>query len=145
MSTNLKKDFAKTLYLQGVDIKEIAQRAGVVAKTVYGWAKQGEWDALKTTLIITKKEELGRLYRQLAELNSNIEERERGKRYASVKEADTIAKLGAAIRQLENDSSIAAIIDSCIELTEFIRSENDSSIDAFVDITDRFIQQKLTR
>lgn len=62
----VEKDLAKVLFVNdGVSQKEIAERLKVTEKTVSKWAKEGNWEKLKTSLLVTKDNQLTGLYDQL--------------------------------------------------------------------------------
>ena len=68
---------------------EIAERVGVSRVTVNKWINAENWEHLKVSVTITKEEQLKNLYRQLAELNGKIAQREQGQRFPNAAEADT--------------------------------------------------------
>jgi transcriptional regulator with XRE-family HTH domain len=69
----VENDLAKILFVnEGVSQKEIAERLNLTEKTVSKWAKDGEWDKLKTSMLVTKDNQLTALYRQLENLNVEI-------------------------------------------------------------------------
>ena len=69
----VEKDLAKILFVnEGVTQKEIAERLTLTEKTVSKWVKDGEWDKLKTSMLVTKDNQLTALYRQLESLNTEI-------------------------------------------------------------------------
>ena len=117
--TNIdKKDIAKSLYLNGsFTQEEIAAKVGTTRQTVSRWVKEGGWEELKASFTITPTQILAGLNRQIVEINNNINEREEGKRFATVSEADTLAKLASAIKKIESDVGIADIVDVAIRFT----------------------------
>ena len=72
---------------------EVAERVGVSKQTLCKWVKTEKWEELKTSVSLTREEQLANLYRQVAEINKAIAGREEGERFATSKEADTINKL----------------------------------------------------
>ncbi|MBR1839361.1 MAG: helix-turn-helix domain-containing protein [Prevotella sp.] len=135
-----KKDIAKSLYLNGnYTQEEIAEKVDSTRQTVSRWIKEGKWDELKASITITPTQILAGLNRQIVEINNNISTREEGKRYATVTEADTLAKLASAIKKIETDIGIADIVDVGIRFTNWLRpldldkaKEFDSLLDAFI-------------
>ncbi len=122
-----KKEFAKLLYLQnnGISQKEISQRAGISEVTVGKWIKAEKWEELKVSLLTTKAEQLSLLYNQLKELNNAISRRDEGSRYSTNKEADTLIKITAAIKNLEVETSIADKVETGQQFLSFIRKASD--------------------
>lgn len=137
-----KKDYAKLLYtVQGVTVqKELAERVGVSPQSINKWVNEENWEHLRASEIITKEEELKRLYAQVTELNDHVAAREKGHRFANSKEADTLVKLTAAIRQMETDTSTS---DTISALTKFIIHVRKEDYKVAMDITtwaDQFIK-----
>ena len=139
--TNTKKqEFAKLLYLQGsVTQKQISERVGVTEKTVSNWIKKFNWEKLKASMTITKEEELGRLYRQLSNLNSHIEAREN--KWPSTTEADTISKIGSAIRKLETEVSISETIEVSKRFIQWLQKNFPEKAKEYVLLIDEYLKE----
>jgi len=147
MSTELtmtqKKAFAKNLFVhENLTQQEIAERVGVSRKTVSKWITAEQWESLKVSITLTREEQLKNLYRQLAEMNKAISEKEEG-RYASPSEADTISKLSNAIAKLETDIGVADIIAVLKKLTAFIRKISLDKAKELTPIFDAFVKDNL--
>ncbi|MEN9976893.1 MAG: hypothetical protein RIR36_1053 [Bacteroidota bacterium] len=72
----VEKDFAKILYVnENLSQKEIAERLLVTEKTVGKWVKEGNWESLKVSMLVTKDNQLTSLYKQLDNLNNEIQNR----------------------------------------------------------------------
>ncbi|MBL4828461.1 MAG: DDE transposase family protein [Aliivibrio sp.] len=139
-----KKEYAQVLYLKTNHTqKDIAVRVGVTEKTLGKWIREGDWEMLKSSLIITKEQELRRMYQQLNELNNNIAGRKEGERYATSKEADIISKLSAAIKNLERDTSIADVIDVFIDFSNWLKEADFEQAQVFINLQDDFVKHKL--
>lgn len=122
ISIDDKKLMAQLLFTQQkLDGRVIAKKIGVSEKTISRWKIEGNWDALRKRLGISKNVTLNALYDQLEELNENIRNRDEGARYPNAKEADTLIKLTASIRNLETDLAIADISMSGVRFIKFIQ------------------------
>lgn len=144
MTRQQKKEYAKMLFLKSdLTQKLIAARVDVTEKTLGKWIREEEWEMLKSSLIITKEEELRRLYQQLNELNNDIATRKEGERYASSREADIISKLASAIKQLERDTSIADVVDVFIDFSNWLKEADFEKAQEFVSLQDDFVKHKL--
>lgn len=150
LSNKQKKEYAKFLYLrENMLQKEIAAKAEVTEKTLSGWIKgnpqKGEpsWEVLKSSVIVTKSEELTRIYMQINELNTFIFSREVGQRFANSKEADTLTKLTAAARSLETETSVADVIEVAMQVCNFIKKEDLKKAQELSSIFDAFIKSKI--
>ena len=83
-----KKEWAKTLYLrENLTQQEIADRVGCSRVTVSNWVRAGKWEEQKVGITLTRQEQVGNLYRQVAEINRSIADRPEGERFATSKEA----------------------------------------------------------
>lgn len=137
-----KKEMAKLLFTrESLEQKEIAERVGVSEKTVSKWvnANEGEWRRMRQSIIVTKDEQLRRIYEQIEELNTVIAQREQGKRYANSKDADTLAKLTASAKNLESEASVSEVFSVMKKFLNWLRQfdfekarELSYTIDAFI-------------
>lgn len=141
-SMQRKQDYAKLLFTnQGVTVgKELAERVGVSEVTISKWRNSGGWEQLRASVIITKEAELRRLYMQLTELNDHIFAREKGQRFASSKEADTLVKLTAAVKQLETDTSVAETMEVLKNFIIAVREDDFTKAQEITKLADIFIK-----
>jgi len=141
-----KKDWALLLYLKTqMNQGEIADKVQVTSKTLGKWITLNKWDLLKSSFVITKEQELRRIYQQINDLNTSIESREEGERHAKGNEADTLSKLASTARSLETDTSIAQIIDTSIEVLRWLQQTDFDKAKELSDYFDSFIKYKLNR
>lgn len=120
MKISEKKEWAKLLFIkENLTQKEIAAKVGTTEKTLSKWVNAEHWEHLKVSIVITKEEELRRLYEQLSGINSFI--KESPQKFATPGQADTITKLAAAIRSLETDISLADTITVAQKFINFLR------------------------
>ena len=71
-----EKDLAKILFINdNVSQKEKAGRLKLTEKTVGKWAKEGNWEKEKTSLLVTKESQITALYNQLQAVNDEIKTR----------------------------------------------------------------------
>lgn len=139
-----RKGIAKSLYINGTYTQEeIADKVGTTRQTVSRWIKDGAWEELKASVTITPAQILSGLNRQIVEINNNINGREEGKRFATVAEADTLAKLASAIKKIEQDVGIADIVDVAIRFTNWLRPLDLGKAKEFNDLLDAFIKDQM--
>ena len=139
-----KRDIARSLYVNGsYTQEEIAQKVGVTRQTVSRWIATDSWDDQKAALTITPQQILAGLNRQIVEINNSISQREEGQRFASVAEADTLAKLAAAIKKIESDAGIADIVDVGIRFTNWLRELDLEKAKEFNELLDAFIKDQM--
>lgn len=139
-----KKDWAKTLYLkENLTQVEIAERVGVSRQTMCRWVDSGKWEMLKTSLTLTREEQIGHLYRQVAEINKAIASRKQGERFATSKEADILGKLASAINRMESEVGIKDIIEAGTKFIEWIRPIDLEKAKEITSLYDGFIKDSL--
>src|SRR5690606_30153449 len=68
---------AETIYLSDDTLtqKDVAERVGITEKTLGKWIAKFGWDKKRTSLLVTKKNQLVNLYNQLELLNEEIKTR----------------------------------------------------------------------
>lgn len=143
-----KKEWAKLLYLKSqLSQKEIAEQVGITEATMSKWVNDPKenWEIQKATFVVTKDQELRRIYQQISALNSAIELRVEGERYPTAKEADTLSKLAKAAQSLERDSSVSEVINVSIALTEYLLDTNPDKAKEFTGILDDFIKHRMSK
>jgi transcriptional regulator with XRE-family HTH domain len=144
LSSEQKKDYARNLFLhENLTQDEIALRTGVTRKTVSRWMEGGNWRGLKVSITITREEQIRKLYDQLAALNEAISSREKGDRYATAAEADTITKLAGAIEKMEKEVGIAEIAGVARGLLDFVRKMDVEKARDISYYLDAYIKSKL--
>ncbi len=68
-----KKALAESLYIKSsLNRKEIAQQIGVTEKTLRNWIEANDWDSIKDSQTITRKQLLLDSYQQLKAVNDEI-------------------------------------------------------------------------
>ena len=143
MNAKQIKEWAKLLYCTArLSQKEVAERTGKAPQTINRWVKNEKWDELRVSLTITKEEQIKNLYRQLAEMNKAISERE-GNRYPSASEADTINKLSTAIQKLETEVGLPEIISSFTGFFDWLRKIDLEKSKEIAPLYDDYIKSKL--
>ena len=139
-----RKDLAKTLYVNGsFTQEEIAAKVGTTRQTVSRWIRDGAWDQVKASYTITPEQILAGLNRQIIEINNKVNSRPEGERFATVAEADTLAKLASSIKKIETDAGIADIVNVGIKVTNWLRQTDPDLAKRFSDLLDAFIKDQL--
>lgn len=139
-----KRDLAKDIYMLGsYTFEEIAGKVGTTRQTISRWAREGGWEDLKAGMTVGREQILKGLYRQIHEINELISTRDKGNRHASTKEADTIMKLSAAIKKMEDDIGISELISAGMRFGNWLRPVDLAKAKEFISIWDSFIKDQL--
>jgi transcriptional regulator with XRE-family HTH domain len=145
LSKTLQKDLAKLLYTSDARItqQEIADRVGVALTSINRWAQAEDWEHLRKGLLTSRRTILADLYDQLDELRTLIKDRPKGQRYPSTKEADTVVKLTSAIRNFENETSVADLVDVGMKFLDYVREIDPHKVSDAMALYDSFIKSNL--
>ena len=144
LTNKQKKEWAAILYLkENLTQVEIAEKVGVSRCTLNKWVKSEKWEERKAGITLTREEQIKNLYRQVAEINDVISGREKGKRFATTSEADTLSKLSGAIKKMETEIGIADIISTGTRFIEFLRTIDLDKAKDTARLFDIFIKQNL--
>lgn len=139
-----RKALAKDIYTLGqYTYEEIAEKVGSTRQTVSKWCKEGRWDELKAGMTVGREQILKGMYMQVDEINKAIQAKEKGERYASPAQADTLIKLSAAIKKLEMDAGVSELVSAGIRFCEWLRPiDIDKAMD-FSNLWDSFLISQL--
>lgn len=141
MNNRQKKEWAELLVTRtDMNQREIAEKVGVMPKTISRWWSDHEWEQLRTSFFITRKRELQRVYIQISRLNTAISERDEP--WATNKEADTIVKLAASAKSLEADLDLSTIIDVFMGFNEWVRTIDFEQSKNLTDLMDSYIKER---
>lgn len=141
-----KKEWAKQLILRdNLTQKEAAEKVQVSAVTMNKWYKDGEWEKLKQSMLITREAQLSRLYMQLDELNAAIMARPEGERFANAKEIDAISKYTSSIRSLESEANIADVLEVSKRILNYVRIYHTDKAIELANIFDDFMKDLLKK
>lgn len=144
LTSQQKKEYAQILYLnENLTQQEIAERVGVSRQTIARWMKEEKWEERKIGMTTTREAQIANMYRQIAEINRVISEREEGQRFATPAEADTLGKLAAAVKKMETDVGIADIISVGMRFITWIRPVDVEKSKEFIRLWDTFIKDNL--
>lgn len=144
LTSQQKREYAQMLFLkENLTQQEIAERVGVSRQTVARWAKEEKWEERKVGITTTREAQIANFYRQIAEINRVISEREEGQRFATPSEADTLGKLAAAVKKMETDVGIADIISVGMRFIGWIRPVDVEKAKEFIRLWDAFIKDSL--
>lgn len=139
-----KKELARLLYTRGdLTQKEIAEKVGISEVTMSKWVTAGSWEALKVSITATREEQLRRLYLQLSEYNTAIEQREQGKRFPSSKEADAMNKIASTIEKLERETGAVDILNVSKKMLDWLRKFDLPKAQEFSAYFDAFLKDNL--
>lgn len=145
LSTQQKKDYARTLYLKdNLTQQEIAEKVGVSRQTIIRWIVAEKWEEMKVGITLGREQQIANLHRQVMELNNLILSRPEGERFATPAEADTLGKLASAIKKMETEVGIADLVNVGMRFVEWIRPIDLDKAKEVTLLWDKFIKDSLS-
>jgi hypothetical protein len=117
-----KKDHARLLFTyQQESIANISKTTGITEDQIKDWIKEDKWNVRREANLLTKDNQLHRLYNMLLHITDKI----KVNKYAlkDIKDLDIMLKLTACIRNLEDEDSIAYTIDVANAFTGWLKEE----------------------
>lgn len=143
LTSTQKREWAELLYLQNqLTQKEIAGKVGVAERTLSGWKEKYCWEQLRKSLLTSRGELLRFLYNVLDKLKTKIEE---GDGIGDTKQADMVIKYTAAIKNLETETSTAALMDAGMQFHKYMQVADPAKAMDFLNNYDGFIKEKLKK
>ena len=101
-----KKDLARTLFMSGMEMIEIADKVGVTRQSLSRWCKDGGWKETRAAKTITRPELIRKLLLRVSDLLDKVE----ADPGLSDGLGDQLSKLTAAIDKL--DKSQANVVNA---------------------------------
>lgn len=103
-----KLNTARLLYMAGdTTQKGIAKQVGVSERTIHSWIKQEGWDRLRQAARTAPAIIAENMFSQLVELQNDIANREVGKRYPTMQEAELTRKLCLSIDKMKSAPALS--------------------------------------
>lgn len=137
-----KKDLAYFFYCNSqLSQKEIAAKVNCSEVSMSKWIKEGNWEVAKSSLTITRQEQLSRVYMQIAAINNKITDEQRGVPTGS--DADVLSKLASVVERLEKETSITDVISVSMKFLEWLRKVDTAKAKELSGLFDAFIKDLL--
>jgi len=144
-----KKSLARTLFLNGLEQTEIAEKIGVNKNTVSKWCVSESWKEQRAATQITRPELVNKLLTTIDTMLTQIQESNNIDLIASV--PDKLAKLAAVIQKLDKKANTVDAIEVFMAFSRWLefRSTTDPEvtpelIKAFNKYQDKYIMYKLS-
>jgi hypothetical protein len=122
-----KYEHAFRLFMQKTAMQEIAQKVGVTTKTLTEWRKGGNWDAKRSSKIISIEELANKLLVKIGEMMDSENDFN----------ADAFAKAVAQLKSLKTKNTVDDDINTFLEFQNWLMNNKDN----YEAITDSFMQK----
>ena len=123
-----KKSIAKSLYLSGMSMEEIAEKIGAARPTVSKWVNQEGWKELRAAKTITRPELVNKLLQAINNLIDQVNEKDDPTALAGL--GDKLSKLSSVIEKLDKRASVVDTIDVFMAFSKWMeyRARTDREI-----------------
>ncbi|NDC43222.1 MAG: hypothetical protein EBZ77_17015 [Chitinophagia bacterium] len=116
-----QREWARQLYLyEDIPLKDIALKTGAPEAAIRLWMTEGGWDGLKRSLLTSKGFLIAQMYRLLENLTSKMKETDE----VNTRDAELLVKYTAAIKNLDQEVDIPAIVQVAKLFTTWLRRKN---------------------
>lgn len=130
-----RKAVAKTLFMSGIGMEQIAEQIGVSRPTISRWCQDGGWKETRAAQNITRPELVNKL---LGTINNLIEKvNESDDPMAAAGLGDKLSKMASVIEKLDKKASIVDTIEVFMAFSKWL--EYKSSTDQ--EITPEFMRK----
>lgn len=142
MTAKEKQEYAYLLYSKGdgLTLKQIAEKVNSGVNTISRWKKKYKWDELRKSMLVTRGEQIRRLYDQLDALTQHIANKPEGSQYANKGEADSLTQITRSINNLEKEMTSADVINVFIPFITYVAKVDGEKAKEFIEFQDNYIK-----
>ncbi len=138
-----QQETARNLFFQsGKTRAEIAEAVGVSERTITLWTKAGDWKRLRSASKLMPSLIVENFYSQIQELNEDIRNREPGKRYPSVQEAEIFRKLTVTAERLKKGHTQGEYSEMMQKFMSWLTPQSHEHLQLFTTYADRFLKSR---
>lgn len=144
-----KKSIARSLFLSGMEMTEIAEKVNVSRITISRWCAAEGWKEARAAKSITRPELVNKLLLTIDKLVEQVNSSDDPQLIAGL--GDRLAKLSAVIEKLDKKANVVDTIEVFIAFSNWLerRVENDNDIHPDLlkkinNLQDRFLMESMT-
>lgn len=123
-----KKAVAKTLYMSGIGMEQIAEQLGVSRPTISRWCQDGGWKETRAAQNITRPELVNKLLGTINDLIEKVKESDDPMAAAGL--GDKLSKMASVIEKLDKKASIVDTIEVFMAFSKWLeyKSATDQEV-----------------
>lgn len=116
-----KKNLARSLYLSGMELQEIAEQVGVSRQSISKWCADGGWKEARAAKNISRPELVNKLLLAIDNLIAQVNAS--GDPEAIGTLADKLSKLSATIEKLDKKANVVDAIEVFMAFNRWIQDQ----------------------
>ncbi len=141
MNQEDRKSWAKTLFtISNKDPKDVALEVGVSETALKSWMKDGAWDEVRCSGLVSKKHQTKMFMSQIEKLNNRLAI----ENDPNPKDVDLIVKYTNAVKNLEEEVALGTIIDVSEQFIIWLRKRDNAMARKLVVLFDSYIKFKVS-
>ncbi len=130
-----KKAVARTLYMSGIGMEQIADQIGVSRPTVSRWCQDGGWKETRAAQNITRPELVNKILGSIGDLLDQV--KDSGDPMAVASLGDKLSKMASVVEKLDRKASIVDKIEVFMAFSKWLEYKAATN----QEITADFIRQ----
>lgn len=111
-SKTQERELARLYYMQGEQQKTIAEKLGIGENTVARWVKDGQWEARRAALNITRPEIVNKILVLISKILEKVDDIEEMEPEALARLISQIQKLANSIEKLDKRATVMDNIET---------------------------------
>ena len=113
-----KKAVARTLYMSGIGMEQIADQIGVSRPTVSRWCQDGGWKETRAAQNITRPELVNKILGSIGDLLDQV--KDSGDPMAVASLGDKLSKMASVVEKLDRKASIVDKIEVFMAFSKWL-------------------------
>lgn len=151
-SKTQERELARLYYMQGEQQKTIAEKLGIGENTVARWVKDGQWEARRAALNITRPEIVNKILVLISKILEKVDDIEEMEPEALAKLISQIQKLANSIEKLDKRATVMDNIETFQNFNRWMESQMKYDADLtpqlltkIAQLEDQFVQAQFDK
>lgn len=151
-SKTQERELARLYYMQGEQQKTIAEKLGIGENTVARWVKDGQWEARRAALNITRPEIVNKILVLISKILEKVDDIEEMEPEALAKLISQIQKLANSIEKLDKRATVMDNIETFQNFNRWMEAQmkedpelTPTLITKIAQLEDRFVTEQFNK
>ena len=151
-SKTQERELARLYYMQGEQQKTIAEKLGIGENTIARWVKDGQWEARRAALNITRPEIVNKILVLISKILEKVDDIEEMEPEALAKLISQIQKLANSIEKLDKRATVMDNIETFQNFNRWMEAQmkedpelTPTLITKIAQLEDRFVTEQFNK